>query len=119
MKGAGFISLGLIIAMLFIQACSTVHRKPSVSRPHSRASKPASEIRTEAGKIVSCDLNSYTVAISLSPKKSVSVVVDKNTNIINKDKKSIDLASIRPGDVVTVSYESKGGKNIAKYIKVF
>jgi hypothetical protein len=73
--------------------------------------------KTVAGKVIDRNSLNSTLTVSTGPKKSLVIIVNKDTTI-DKFRKSISLKSIKTGDNVLISYEAKDGKNTANYIGV-
>lgn len=69
------------------------------------------------GNIASVNLKSSVLTITTKANIDLTLVVNKNTNI-SRSGKSLKITDIKKGDLVDVTYEKKGNKNIAKYIYV-
>jgi hypothetical protein len=121
------VALVLLVTVGLFFGCASAQQKPAKGRPQAQTVKDTAKENVVSGMVTACNSDKSTLTIALTPKnnagkgqkKNLIVVIDKAANIIDKHKTYIGLKSVRIGDMVTVSYESKGGKNIAKYIKVF
>jgi len=87
--------------------------------PASKKSTPkqAESIQKVSGMISGYDRMKSTITIAPTNGSLITVEIDKTTKI-SKSGKWIKMTDIRTGDVVSVVYETKGWKKIAKTVIV-
>jgi len=116
MKRVVFAVILAITASVFLVSQSyAMGQRPPASKKSEKKAVPT--ILKATGKVTNYSSSNSTVTISSSSGSAVTVTADKDTSI-KKAGKVIKFAEIRYGDIVTVTYETKRGVNVAKSIIV-
>lgn len=90
-------------------------KRPAAKKKSS--AKPTAVVSKIEGKVTAYSWQASTITISTSSGTSLTVGIDKNTRI-SKAGKTIKMTDIKMGDFVTIDYELKSGRKIAKSIIV-
>jgi len=104
----------LMVLGLSSQSFCMANRPPASKKP---ITKQTESIQKVSGMISGYDRTKSTVTIAPTNGSLITVEIDKATKI-SKSGKLIKMVDIRTGDVVSVVYETKGGKKIAKTVIV-
>jgi hypothetical protein len=104
----------LLMLGLSSQGFCMSNRPPA---PKKSTTKQVEPILRISGKVVGYNWTSSIITISPMNGTSITIEIDKVTNI-SKTGKLIKMVDIKTGDMVIVDYEIKGGKKIAKVIVV-
>ena len=104
--------VALIVSGLSNQGFCMANRPPVSKKP---TPKQAESIQKVLGMISGYDRMKSTITIAPTNGSLITVEIDKTTKI-SKSGKWIKMTDIRTGDVVSVVYETKGGKKIAKTV---
>lgn len=116
MKRKIFISLLVIFLVTgLVSQAFSMAKRPAAKKKTS--AKPTAVVSKIDGKVTGYSWQVSTITISTSSGTSLTIDIDKNTRI-SKAGKTIKMTDIKSGDAVTVDYESKGSKKIAKSIIV-
>lgn len=107
--------LAITATMFFVSHSYAMGQRPPASKKSEKKAAPT--ILKATGKVTNHSSSNSTVTISPSSGSAVTVTADKDTSI-KKAGKVIKFAEIRYGDMVTVTYETKRGVNVAKSIIV-
>ncbi|MFH1478563.1 MAG: hypothetical protein ABIG92_02170 [Candidatus Omnitrophota bacterium] len=111
-----FLSMFIIAAVLAIalQGFSAETRAKTKGKTSTASTQETFNI---TGNISRINLKDSVLTISTKANTDLMFIVNKNTSI-SKAGKGLKITDIKNGDLIDVTYEKKGGKNIAKYIYV-
>ncbi|MFH0732200.1 MAG: hypothetical protein V2A72_04680 [Candidatus Omnitrophota bacterium] len=112
-KNIFVLMLVIILAVGLVSSGFCMGQRPVLKK--KSLTKPMTAVSKAKGKITACNWRTSTVTISTGTKASLVVDVVKNT-VISKTGKAVSINDIKIGDSVTVAYETKENKKIAKSI---
>ena len=106
--------VALIVLGLSSQGFCMANRPPASKKSTSKQVEPIQKI---SGKVSGYDRMKSTITIAPTNGSLIIVEIDKTTKI-SKSGKWIKMIDIRTGNVVSVVFETKGEKKIARTIIV-
>ena len=106
--------VALLVLGLSSQGFCMANRPPASKKFTSKQAEPIQKI---LGKVSGYSWSNSTITIAPISGASITIEIDKATKI-SKSGKWIKMSDIKTGDMITASYEIKGGKKIARTIVV-
>lgn len=106
--------VALIVLGLSSQGFCMANRPPASKKPTPKQTESFQKV---SGMISGYDRTKSTITIAPTNGSLITVEIDKASRI-SKAVKWIKMTDIKTGDVVSVVYETKGGKKIAKTVIV-
>ncbi|MBU4251376.1 MAG: hypothetical protein KJ647_00100 [Candidatus Omnitrophica bacterium] len=106
--------VALMVLGLSSQGFCMANRPPASKKP---TPKQAESIQKVSGMVSGYDRAKSTISIAPTNGSLITVEIDKASKI-SKAGKWIKMTDIKTGDVVSVAYETKGWKKIARTLIV-
>lgn len=112
MRARAFIILfAIVLTVSFAPRTYSMAPRPTSGKKGSVKPIPV----TASGKVIGYNWTASTITILTEANITVTLNIEKNT-VVSKARKAIKMTDIKRGDLVTVIYEIKADKNIAKSI---
>ncbi len=119
-KNKVIVMLTLLVIGGFAFQSLSAEQKPLATKPmtvKTGIETPRSGINNTTGKIAKIDKKESTLTVAAKTGNLLTVTVDKNS-LLYKGGKNIKITEFKKGDQVGLDYETKGGQNLAKTVRV-
>jgi hypothetical protein len=110
----------LVIGGFALQSLSAEQKssakKPTTAKTEIESSRSGIN-NTTAGKIIRVNAKESSLTVVSKAGNSLTVAVDKDT-LFYKGGKSVKITALKKEDPIGLDYETKGGRNLAKVVRV-